>query len=453
MQDSEELPASARELEPAVGQRPKHKRRGRVVTVLALGGVVALVTKEDLRSRLLDAVFGPEEQFEYDSVTEPVAPGIEPEGAAMFPQSAPEVLTAEAGAQDDALWSFPASHAEAGAPVSIADYAPPASDEEPSAAAEPTAPVGDDAPAPSDHTPVSAYDPPARADDTPAPAEDAPASAYDAPAPAYDAPGRTYDTTAPTDDTPSPTYATPAPADDTPAPTDDTPAPADETAATAYDTPAPVDDTPDPIETAKTPASGTPEPPHEAPAFTYPVYEAPPVASEPPTPNPVFDTPAPASEKGATAAYEAPAHGTPPRETPADQTPADQSPPAECRPAAETNTEPVASAEPSASAPELDSDAQPTSSDGSPSFSSSDSAAGAGFELTAEAPPGGPLERPTVPVFESIPAPSDVAAQPASEAEGEEPALGDAAPRRSGWWLAWRRDAAPEPPRWDWRND
>jgi hypothetical protein len=38
----------------------------------ALGGVVALVTKEDLRSRLLDAVFGPEEQFEYDSVTEPV---------------------------------------------------------------------------------------------------------------------------------------------------------------------------------------------------------------------------------------------------------------------------------------------------------------------------------------------------------------------------------------------
>jgi hypothetical protein len=166
----------------------------------------------------------------------------------------------------------------------------------------------------------------------------------------------------------------------------------------------------------------------------------------------VFDTPAPASEKGATAAYEAPAHGTPPRETPADETPADQSPPAESRPAAETNTEPVASAEPSASAPELDSDPQPASSDGSPSFSSSESAAGAGFQLTAEAPPGGPLERPTVPVFESIAAPSDVAARPASEAEGEEPALGDAAPRRSGWWLPWRRDAAPEPPRWDWRN-
>jgi type IV secretory pathway VirB10-like protein len=132
----------------------------------------------------------------------------------------------------------------------------------------------------------------------------------------------------------------------------------------------------------------------------------------------------PASEKGATAAYEAPAHGTPPRETPADETPADQSPPAESRPAAETNTEPVASAEPSASAPELDSDPQPASSDGSPSFSSSESAAGAGFQLTAEAPPGGPLERPTVPVFESIPAPSDVPAQHASEAEGEEPALG-----------------------------
>jgi NAD-dependent dihydropyrimidine dehydrogenase PreA subunit len=33
----------------------------------------------------------------------------------------------------------------------------------------------------------------------------------------------------------------------------------------------------------------------------------------------VFDTPAPASEKGATAAYEAPAHGTPAYETPADQ--------------------------------------------------------------------------------------------------------------------------------------
>jgi hypothetical protein len=153
----------------------------------------------------------------------------------------------------------------------------------------------------------------------------------------------------------------------------------------------------------------------------------------------VFDTPAPASEKGATAAHEAPAHGTL-----ADETPADQSRPAESRPAAETNTEPVASAEPSASAPELDYDPQLASSDGSPSFSSSESAAGAGFQLTAEAPPGGPLERPAVPVFESIAAPSDVAAQPASEAEGEEPALGDAAPRRSGWWLPWRRDA-PRP--------
>jgi hypothetical protein len=47
-----------------------------VAKALVLGGVVALATKPEVRNRLLDMLFGPEEQFEYDSVTEPAATPI-----------------------------------------------------------------------------------------------------------------------------------------------------------------------------------------------------------------------------------------------------------------------------------------------------------------------------------------------------------------------------------------
>src|ERR1700690_4061350 len=71
-------PLGAGESEHAGGSARGSKRRRRVVVkALLLGGAVALVTKPEVRNRLLDALFGPEEQFEYDSVTEPAAPVIE----------------------------------------------------------------------------------------------------------------------------------------------------------------------------------------------------------------------------------------------------------------------------------------------------------------------------------------------------------------------------------------
>ena len=46
--------------------RPRRRRR-RVARALLLGGAAALVSSRDLRNRLLDALFGPEEEFEYES--------------------------------------------------------------------------------------------------------------------------------------------------------------------------------------------------------------------------------------------------------------------------------------------------------------------------------------------------------------------------------------------------
>ena len=56
------------------GQKQKKKRRRRGRTLLALvvvGGVGALVASEDLRKKVLDALFGAEEEFEYSSTTTP----------------------------------------------------------------------------------------------------------------------------------------------------------------------------------------------------------------------------------------------------------------------------------------------------------------------------------------------------------------------------------------------
>jgi hypothetical protein len=67
-------PAGVGDPEPAGGGTRGPKRRGHaVLKAVLLGGVVALAAKPEVRNRLLDALFGPEEQFEYESVTEPVA--------------------------------------------------------------------------------------------------------------------------------------------------------------------------------------------------------------------------------------------------------------------------------------------------------------------------------------------------------------------------------------------
>jgi tRNA A37 threonylcarbamoyltransferase TsaD len=60
--------------------KPKRKkRRGRLVLVLVVGGVAAVALNEGLRKKVLDALFGAEEEFEYTSTTTPEnKPGWEP---------------------------------------------------------------------------------------------------------------------------------------------------------------------------------------------------------------------------------------------------------------------------------------------------------------------------------------------------------------------------------------
>ena len=52
-------------------QKRKAKRRGGLLLVLVVGGVAAVAVNEGLRKKVLDALFGAEEEFEYTSTTTP----------------------------------------------------------------------------------------------------------------------------------------------------------------------------------------------------------------------------------------------------------------------------------------------------------------------------------------------------------------------------------------------
>ena len=57
--------------------KPGKKRKGgigRLVLVAIIGGAVALAASEGLRNKVLDALFGAEEEFDYSSNTSPAAP-------------------------------------------------------------------------------------------------------------------------------------------------------------------------------------------------------------------------------------------------------------------------------------------------------------------------------------------------------------------------------------------
>jgi hypothetical protein len=62
--------------EPAPKQRaPKKRRRGRRgLLLLVVGAGLAIVLSEDLRSKVLDMLFGSEEEFDYSSTTAPATP-------------------------------------------------------------------------------------------------------------------------------------------------------------------------------------------------------------------------------------------------------------------------------------------------------------------------------------------------------------------------------------------
>jgi hypothetical protein len=67
----------------------KGRRRGRKLMILVLGGGLALVGSESLRSKVLDTLFGAEEEFEY-------APPPPPPDAPAPPAAAPAPPPAEA---------------------------------------------------------------------------------------------------------------------------------------------------------------------------------------------------------------------------------------------------------------------------------------------------------------------------------------------------------------------
>jgi hypothetical protein len=51
---------------------PRRRRKGKLGRLLMLaivGGIIALVVSEDMRKKVLDALFGAEEEFEYTSTT------------------------------------------------------------------------------------------------------------------------------------------------------------------------------------------------------------------------------------------------------------------------------------------------------------------------------------------------------------------------------------------------
>jgi len=52
-------------------RKRKAKRRGSLLMLLVVGGVAAVALNEGLRKKLLDALFGAEEEFEYTSTTTP----------------------------------------------------------------------------------------------------------------------------------------------------------------------------------------------------------------------------------------------------------------------------------------------------------------------------------------------------------------------------------------------
>ena len=62
------------------GGRKRKRRRGRVLLVAVVGPGLALALSEGLRKKVLDALFGAEEEFEYTASTTPAPSPSEPVG-------------------------------------------------------------------------------------------------------------------------------------------------------------------------------------------------------------------------------------------------------------------------------------------------------------------------------------------------------------------------------------
>ena len=73
-----ETAGSVRDVSVGLYEAPKKQKRGgglgRLVLLAVVGGAVALVVSEGLRKKVLDALFGAEEEFEYTSTTSTPTP-------------------------------------------------------------------------------------------------------------------------------------------------------------------------------------------------------------------------------------------------------------------------------------------------------------------------------------------------------------------------------------------
>ena len=69
--------SALRDATNALRQPPKRRRSGGIggsLIVLAVGGILAIALSEGLRKKVLDLLFGAEEEFDYSSTTSPSEP-------------------------------------------------------------------------------------------------------------------------------------------------------------------------------------------------------------------------------------------------------------------------------------------------------------------------------------------------------------------------------------------
>ena len=77
---------SLRDASDALREGPKKRKRkggiGKLLFIALIGGAVALGVSSDLRNKVLDLLFGAEEEFDYTSTTSPSSPApSQPQGA------------------------------------------------------------------------------------------------------------------------------------------------------------------------------------------------------------------------------------------------------------------------------------------------------------------------------------------------------------------------------------
>ncbi len=79
--DVSKAASALKDASDALREGPKKKRKGglfRKLLFLAVAGGVAVAVSEDLRNKVLDALFGKEEEFDYTSSTQPSTPAPAP---------------------------------------------------------------------------------------------------------------------------------------------------------------------------------------------------------------------------------------------------------------------------------------------------------------------------------------------------------------------------------------